>query len=209
MTDPTYTAICLIVDRSGSMAGIRESSEDALNEFVHGQATEPGKRTIRMVEFDDRYSQVWPSTPAADCPQYSLVPRGMTALWDAIGRGVSEFGAELAAMPEDQRPGNVLVAIMTDGHENSSHEWTADRVKEVITEQQNAYSWQFLFMGANQDAVLTGRQIGLGAHQSVTYAASDVGTRSVVGTMDAYVAAVAMAAAPTITDEQRRQAMGR
>jgi len=196
----------LIVDRSGSMATIRNASQDAINEFIAGQGAAEGRRTIRLDQFDDHHETVFPSTEAVACPRFSLVPRGGTALYDAIGRGINAFGAELAAMMPNLRPANVVVGIMTDGGENSSREFNLERIKSMIEHQQYGYRWQFLFMGANQDAVLTAQGMGLGAGSAITYTASSVGTRSVIGTFNEAVAVASTGLTYEVTDEDREEA---
>lgn|ERR1044072_32309 len=169
MTDSNYTAIAVLVDRSGSMGLIREDAEGAINSFVEDQKKEPGRCTLRLAQFDDSYEDVFKSSDIQTVKKYILVPRGMTALTDGIGKVVSDFGAELAALPEDERPGNVVVVIVTDGGENSSREYTIERVNEIITEQQDKYNWKFLFLAAGQDAIATGAGYGLGAASTITY----------------------------------------
>ena len=108
------------------------------------------------------------------CLPLDLQPRGSTALHDAMVRLIGEAGAELAALPEDQRPGTVLVAVLTDGHENSSREATGAMVKELVERQQSQWGWQFTYLGANQDAVLTAHGLGIRAEDALTYAAGNV-----------------------------------
>jgi hypothetical protein len=99
----------------------------------------------------------------------ALDPRGSTALLDAMGRLVTDAGARLAALPEDQRPGTVVVAVMTDGLENASREWTHAGVRELVDQQTQAYGWQFLYMGADQDAVEVGTRLGIDAAHAMTW----------------------------------------
>ena len=94
-----------------------------------------------------------------------LIPRGSTALYDAVGQSVVHFGELLEAMDEDARPGTVQVIVVTDGEENSSKEFSAAEVKRLVTQQTETYSWGFVFLGANQDAVLTGATLGFCARQ--------------------------------------------
>jgi hypothetical protein len=100
----------------------------------------------------------------------------MTALHDAIVSSTRKFGEALSQLPEEDRPGNVLVIIVTDGHENVSKEAKISDVKDIITLQQDTYDWQFLFLGANQDAIQTGADFGLRKGSSMTYAATRGGT---------------------------------
>jgi hypothetical protein len=98
-----------------------------------------------------------------------LHPRGTTALLDSIGRLIGDAGARLAALPEQDRPATVIVGIMTDGQENASREMTHARVKALIEQQTNDYTWRFLYMGADQDAIEVGASIGVAAANSMTY----------------------------------------
>jgi hypothetical protein len=93
----------------------------------------------------------------------------MTALLDSAGKFITEVGEQLAAMPEDQRPGQVICLIMTDGMENASHRWTWDAVKKLITEQREVYGWEFIFLGADIDAVEIGERMGMDPRYSMAY----------------------------------------
>jgi uncharacterized protein YegL len=209
MTDPNYTAIALLVDRSGSMMQIQRSAQDAINEFINSQKTAAGKqrRTVRLTQFDDTYQQVHPSRDAKDVPPFHLIPGGMTALYDAMGHSIKEFGEELAAMDEDQRPSTVIFAIMTDGMENSSFEFTRETVFKMVRHQEEQYNWQILYLGANQDAIEVGASLGIVRERSMTYAATNVGTRSVVNSIDGYVAVAAAGGPAVFTDLDREEAM--
>jgi hypothetical protein len=112
---------------------------------------------------------VYADCPVADIGPLVLQPRGNTALLDSMARLILESGRRLAKLPEEQRPGTVIVAIMTDGLENSSREWTHGAVKQLVERQTTDYGWQFLYMGADQDAIEVGSQMGIPAAQSVTY----------------------------------------
>jgi hypothetical protein len=93
----------------------------------------------------------------------------MTALLDAVGKAINETGERLSKIAEDQRPGLVVFVIVTDGHENSSHEFTRLQIKEMIEKQQTEFSWQFTFLGANQDAFAEAAGIGISAMSTMTY----------------------------------------
>lgn len=172
MTNSEYTAIKIVVDRSGSMEAIRSEAEGALNNFVKSQVSEPGIATVSLVQFDNFYEEVYKSTPVGDVQDYTLLPRGMTALNDAMGNAIIEFGEELAALDEADRPAHVIFIVVTDGLENASHEFTVGAVKRLVQQQENDYGWKFIFLAANQDAVLTGRGYGLRTNSSVTFNAN-------------------------------------
>lgn len=209
MTNPNYTAIMLLIDRSGSMASIQESAQAGINEFVQGQASgqAPGKRVdIRICQFDTTYEVVAPLSRVERVKPYVLVPRNGTALLDAMGRSISEFGTELAAMPERERPGVVIVAVMTDGEENSSFEYDWETVKTMVQRQENIYRWQILYLGANQDAITVGGRMGVRPDRSMTYAASAMGTRSSYNSVSDYVTTASTGAPATFTEEDREAA---
>lgn len=206
MTNPDYTAIMLVVDRSGSMDLIRHSAQDTINEFIHGQKTEPGKRTIRIAHFDEEYETVCPSTPVAEMEPFQLSPRNVTALLDAMGRSITEFAEELAALPEPEQPAKVVLVVMTDGKENASVEYELDQVKELVQRQQTEHGWQILFLGANMDAVEVGTSMGVRRGQTMSYRATDYGTRSMGRAMGQSVNSYAAGSPADFTDEQRSDA---
>ena len=171
MTDPNYTALLVVIDRSGSMSNIREDMVGGLTSLIRTQAVAPGRLTIDLWSFDDVVENEY-TMASPDEVDIRLVPRGSTALYDAVGRAVVHFGELLAAMDEDARPGTVQVIVVTDGEENSSREFSAAEVKRLVTQQTETYSWGFVFLGANQDAVLTGATLGFSPGSSLTYSAA-------------------------------------
>lgn len=169
MTDQNLTHIYFLLDRSGSMETIRLDTEGGFDAFIREQRQTPGECRVTLARFDTEYEEVYRDLPIAQVPPLRLQPRGMTALLDSIGRLIGDAGTRLAALPEDARPGSVIVGIMTDGHENSSRELTHPQVKAMIDRQSTEYDWQFLFMGADQDAIEVGASIGVPAAHSLTY----------------------------------------
>ena len=113
----------------------------------------------------------------------SFVPRGSTALLDAIGRTIDEMGARLAALPEEHRPGQVIVTILTDGMENSSQNYTWKEIARVIKQQTEQYRWTFLFLGANQDAIATAAQMSIAASNAASYVADAAGLHASAGSL--------------------------
>ena len=206
MTDSDFTALAFLVDRSGSMNAIRTDAEGAIAAFIEAQQQVPGKCTIRLSDFDTEYRTVYPSTPIASAPPYTLEPRGATALLDAIGRLTIEFGDELAQMPERERPGKVIVVVQTDGLENSSHEWTLAKINDLISHQRNTYAWEFVYLGANQDAISVGSSMGFTRDSSLTYAASPSGAANAGAAAAAYVTRYRGGKASGFSDAERKSA---
>ena len=175
MTNPDYTALLFIIDRSGSMGMIKEDMEGGINGVLEEQKKLPGEVTVDVAYFDNvvNYDEKFLSLGSAFI---EIQPRGMTALHDAIVSSTTEFGEALSQLPEEDRPGTVMVVIVTDGHENASKEARISDVKNIITQQQETYGWEFLFLGANQDAMETGASFGLAKGSTMTYAATRGGT---------------------------------
>lgn len=161
--------ILLIVDRSGSMCSCRTDAEGGINTFIEEQKKVPGEARLTLVQFDTEYDFVHRAMPIHEVPPYTLVPRGSTALLDAIGRGVNETGKWLADTPEALRPGLVTVVIVTDGQENASREFSKAKVREMIAHQRTKYSWKFLFLGADENAVAQGVGLGINASAAAQY----------------------------------------
>lgn len=175
MTRSDLTHLYFLLDRSGSMQSIKSDIEGGFAAFVAEQRDGEGECRVTLAEFDDRYDVVYAGRAVDEVPPLDLQPRGTTALHDAMGRLVTDAGAELAALAEDQRPGTVIVAVMTDGLENASQEWHGPAVKALVGQQSEQWGWQFLYMGADQDAVEVGEGLGVGRDTSVTYARGKAG----------------------------------
>jgi Mg-chelatase subunit ChlD len=186
MTDPNYTALLLIVDRSGSMESIRHDMVGGLTAMLATQSAAIGRLTVDVVTFDDMIE--FPHTMADPVTvTIELVPRGMTALHDAVGLAVTRFGASLAAMPEETRPDTVQVVVVTDGQENASREFSADSVRDLVTAQTENYGWDFVFLGANQDAVLADEALGIAADSSLTFVADPLLVGAASESLNRYV----------------------
>lgn len=166
---PDLTDITLVVDRSGSMQEIREDAQGGVNAFIKKQATEPGEALLTLVQFDTEYEIVHSGVPLDEVPEYELVPRGWTALLDAVGRAINETGKRLSDMDDADRPGLVTFVITTDGLENSSKEFTKAQIKGMIEHQQETYDWHFTFLGANQDAFAEAGGLGIRAASAAQY----------------------------------------
>ena len=213
MTDPNLTHLYLLLDRSGSMQSIRDDTIGAFDAFMAEQRQHAGDCRVTLAQFDDRYDVVYTDRPIDDVPGLDLQPRGTTALLDAIGRLVTDAGAHLASLPEDQRPGAVIVGIMTDGYENASREWTHPAIKSLVQQQTKTYNWEFLYMGADQDAIEVGASLGVQANRSMTYSRDASGpamaaTSALVGRLRAAPATGAPAADIGYSAEERQASDG-
>lgn len=207
MTDSHYTALLIVLDRSGSMESIRDDMVGGLESMLREQAAKPGKLTIDLVMFDDRIDHTAklavPATVVVD-----LQPRGMTALNDAMTYAIRSFGESLAGLAEGERPANVQVVVVTDGLENASREATAESVKELVRRQADDYDWDFIYLGADQDAVLTADQYGIRADKAMSYARGSHNVDAMVSAMSAQVSAARMADASVgFSDAERVSAM--
>ena len=168
------TDITMVIDRSGSMQSIQSDAEGGINSFIEQQKQEPGEANLTLVQFDTEYEFVHSGVPIQQVPAFKLVPRGSTALLDAVGRAINETGARLAATDESQRPGLVVFVIVTDGEENSSHEFTRYQIRMMVEHQQSAYNWQFTFLAANQDAFAAGGSMGIAQDGIAAYSMGKV-----------------------------------
>ena len=175
------TDVTVIVDRSGSMEDIASDVIGGFNGFLADQQRQPGHCSLTLIQFDDQYEIVYAAQPIAEASrltQDTFQPRGSTALLDAIGRTINTTGARLAALSEDERPDRVILAIVTDGLENASTDFTRERVFSMISTQQDVFKWSFLFLAANQDAIAEGARVGIAAQQSLNFAATGAGVRA-------------------------------
>ena len=180
------TEMVFILDRSGSMYDLTDDTIGGFNSMIENQKNEPGEAYVTTVLFDHYYEllhdhvDVHKIKPITNNEYYA---RGRTALLDAIGRTINSIGNRLSETPEDERPEKVIFVITTDGMENASLEFTKQKIKEMIEHQQNKYSWMFMFLGANMDAVSEAASIGINTNYAKTYTASSIGTQSIYTSM--------------------------
>jgi hypothetical protein len=172
-----HTDITIVLDRSGSMHSVAADTIGGFNKFLADQKSAPGTANLTLHQFDHAFETLIDGKDiqsAEDLTSSTFVPRGNTALLDAIGRAVTATGVRLAASPADK----VVFVIITDGHENASKEFNLTKVNEMISHQKDKYSWEFVFLGANQDAIAAGQALGVNASSSMTYASNAMGTQS-------------------------------
>lgn len=173
MVDTNKALIVVVLDRSGSMQTIQKDMVGGFARFVEEQRAQPGQCEMSLYQFDDAYDVVYERKPIADVPPLALVPRGSTALLDAVGKTIAAVGEQLAAAPEAQRPGAVVVLVITDGHENASKEWTRAKVAALVREQEKSYNWRFVYLGA--DAAAFAEAASMGIAQASSYSTQNVG----------------------------------
>ena len=195
------TDITVVLDRSGSMASIAGDVIGGLNTFVRAQAQVEGEACFTLVQFDDQYEVVRSHVPVQDVPpltEQSYVPRGSTALLDAIGRTIVATGARLAMMSEADRPQVVIFAVQTDGFENASREFSRQQVFDMIRHQEANYAWQFVFLAADQDAIAEGDRMGFAAARALDYDKDSGGVQALYSAVSLKVDAVRRAKASKI-----------
>jgi uncharacterized protein YegL len=179
------TEIIFLLDRSGSMSGLENDTIGGFNSFIERQCQLEGETLLTTVLFDDQYEVLWNGKDAKKVRLTSkeYFVRGTTALLDAAGKTILDVGHRLSKTPEEQRPGSVIFVITTDGMENASREFTYEKVKELIKHQQEKYSWEFIFMGANIDAAEEAESLGISKENAFDFEASEVGVEKMYNVM--------------------------
>jgi len=175
------TEIAFILDRSGSMDSCSQEAIAGFNHFLKEQQQVEGLARLTLVLFDNEYLVPVQSLPVQEVlplNKRTFLPRGSTALLDAIGKTIDDLGSRLGELPEADRPGQVIVTIFTDGMENSSVHFDWREISQKIKHQTEVYRWLFLFLGANQDAIATAAQLSISSANSSSYSADGVGTRT-------------------------------
>lgn len=176
------TDITVLLDRSGSMITIQDDTIGGYNAFIDGQKRGPGRRSISLFQFDNELDAVYVGRDASDVPpltKETFQPRASTALLQAVCEVIDATGARLHAMPESERPAHVIFAIVTDGYENASpRHYTNQLMSYKIAHQRSRYGWEFVYIGANQDAIAVAARMGIDRGKALSYAANSIGTRS-------------------------------
>ena len=170
-TKPKTTEIAFILDRSGSMQSHAEAAIAGFNEFLRDQQQVEGQARLTLVLFDDRVEIPIDNIPVSevvDLDTRTYTTRGSTALLDAIGQTVDAFKVRIRDLPARDRPDQVIFAIFTDGEENASTRFTWRDIAGKIRRRQAKQGWEFLFLGANQDAIATAAQMNIHAHNAAT-----------------------------------------
>lgn len=160
MPDPNRTEIAVILDRSGSMEIIKDDMVGGFAAFVNEQRAAPGALRMSLYRFDDEVETVYEDREASEVGPLELLPRGSTALLDAVGKAIVCIGERLRKKPEAERPGVVIVLVITDGHENASREYDVAKVRQMIEHQERVYNWKFVYLGADAQGFAEARDQG-------------------------------------------------
>lgn len=173
------TELVFIIDRSGSMSGLESDTIGGFNSLIEKQRKQDGECFVSTVLFDDASEVIHDRLKLEDVPKMTendYYVRGCTALIDAIGGAIHHIGNIHKYARSEDVPEHTMFVIITDGQENASHKYSSDQVKKMIERQKEKYGWEFLFIGANIDAVETAGHYGISADRAVNYHADSEGT---------------------------------
>jgi von Willebrand factor type A domain. len=174
------THVTFVLDSSGSMSKIEDDTRGGFNIFLQEQREEEGSATVSLYQFDSNVRVVYRSRPIEEAPTLdtdNYRPGGKTALHDAITQAIDGIADHLAGLPERKCPENVIVVVLTDGKENAS-ETPDEVVRDRVETCRDEDDWEFLFIGANQDAALTAEKMGMDANKSLEMAHNDAGAEN-------------------------------
>jgi len=179
---PDYTHITVILDRSGSMQRIADDIIGGFNDFVHQQKEGTGTATLTLVQFDtqDPYEVIHWFKPIGEIPPLTnetFIPRASTPLWDAVGRGIADLERSLSLLPPEAQPEQVVMVVVTDGMENSSHQFRGSQIRKMITEKSEKHQWQFVYLSADLNAVNEAEKTGFSKTSSMSYDPSAAGVK--------------------------------
>ena len=193
------TELVMILDRSGSMGGLESDTIGGYNSMLKKQREEDGEVLVSTVLFDDRSEVLYDRIPLEKMPQMTekeYYVRGCTALLDAVGGAIRHIGNVHKYAREEDRPEKTIFVITTDGLENASREYSYGRVKKMVEQQKEKYGWEFLFLGANIDAIETAGRFGISADRAANYNSDREGTALNYEVLAETVCKMRVAAAP-------------
>ena len=179
MVNENLVEIVGIIDRSGSMSTIQADAEGGFNTFIKEQKENiiDKKVKVTIAEFDDKYEIVCDGLDIKKFKKYTLIPRGSTALYDAIGRTIDAVGSRLSSSKDQDKPGRIIVVVVTDGQENASKEYSHARVSEMINHQKSKYSWEFLFMCTDELSQKEAASLGINPNCIAVYSSDELGLK--------------------------------
>ena len=170
----TYTHIAVLLDRTGSMESIRDDTIGGFNSFLDRQRSEPGTATLTLVQFDsqDPYEVIHRFAPIGEVQPLSretYVPRAMTPLLDALGRAINDLERDLGELGAKERPEKIVFAVVTDGQENASREFSREQVAKMIEEKTERDKWQFVFLSADLAAIGDAESVGIASDATMLF----------------------------------------
>ncbi|MBO5935036.1 MAG: VWA domain-containing protein [Clostridia bacterium] len=173
------TEMVFILDRSGSMYGLEKDTIGGFNSMLGKQKNQDGEAFVTTVLFDHEYKIVHDRLAVNEVPEMTANDyqvRGSTALIDAIGKTIRHIANIHKYARKEDVPENTVFVIITDGMENASREFTSDKVKTMVEHEKQKYGWEFIFLGANIDAVKTAKHFGIESNRAVNYNSDSQGT---------------------------------
>jgi uncharacterized protein YegL len=175
------TEIAIILDRSGSMFSIREDTIGGFNTFIKDQKKISGSANITLTSFNHEVERVRNCEDIKEIKEITLedyIPAGFTALYDGIGTTLDDLKANIDKRNEDDKPEKVVVVIITDGMENASKEYNQKQIKEKIESLQKDNDWEFIYLGANQDAFEAGGELGIPKYGTAKWKSTSDGSKT-------------------------------
>jgi len=167
--------IIVVLDRSGSMTGLKADMEGGFDTFIEEQKKEKSDAcTVSLYQFDDKYNVVYENKALEEVPKLNLNPRGGTALLDAVGKTIGAVTDRYAELDEKERPSKVIFMIITDGEENSSREFNRDQIKTLIESSEKKKDWQFVYLGADAKAFDEATSMGVAVASNYTPSSAGV-----------------------------------
>lgn len=173
------TELVFILDRSGSMSGLEADTIGGFNSLLAQQRQKDGEAILSTVLFDDQMEILHDRVNikmVKDLTDEDYIVRGCTALLDAMGKAIKHINKVQKSLPEDEQPEKTMFIITTDGMENSSHEYTYEKIKKMVEKKQSKKHWEFLFLGANIDAIGTAANLGIRSDRATNYHCDSEGT---------------------------------
>lgn len=190
------TEIVFILDRSGSMSGLEADTIGGFNSMIAKQKKEDGEAYVSTVLFDDQCEVLHDRVPMDKVPVMTneeYYVRGCTALLDAVGGAIHHIANVHKYARDEDRPEKTLFVITTDGMENASKHYSYEKVQAMIKKEQEKYGWEFIFIGANIDAVQEAKRFGIRKERAVNYVHDEIGTEAVYRSVSKAVCAMRMA----------------
>jgi hypothetical protein len=167
-----YVKIINIIDKSGSMKDMLDAAINGFNSFLEEQKSVEGKALVSTILFNSDYQILYENMDIQNCTYFNkenYVPKNSTALYDSIGRTLENEVDRLGGMSIEERPEKTLCIILTDGFENASKNYSQQKIKTMITEMREDFKWEFLFLGADENASLTAQSMGISAGNSYAF----------------------------------------